>query len=345
MHALFSGLPLWAVILVFAGAAGLVWVAGTRLSYYADAIARRTGIGQATIGVLLLGGVTSLPEIAVAGAAALSGAASLAVNNLLGGFAMQVAILAFADAWIRRTALTYATPDPIVMLQGVLGILMVALVAAGIAAGDVPVLGAGAWSWGVFVVFLVAIRLVTLAEGSPSWEVIGQPPAPEIAEHDPAVERSGPRLAALTALAAAVIFVAGAALAGSGEALAERTGLGQSFFGAVFVAVSTSLPEISTVLAALKLRRTVMAVSDILGTNLFDIALILLVDLAYVGPPVLNEVGAFSIVAAMTGILVTGIFLVGLIERRNPVIGGVGLDSIVAATVYLGGVALMFGLR
>jgi hypothetical protein len=59
-------------------------------------------------------------------------------------------------------------------------------------------------------------------------------------------------------------------LAQSGEALSEQTGLGTSFFGAVFLAFSTSLPEISTVVAAVRMRQYAMAVSDVFGTNLRD---------------------------------------------------------------------------
>lgn len=116
MSGWFGNLPLTASVALFLGAAVVVWLSGTRLSRLADAIARRTGIGQATLGVLLLGGVTSLPEIAVAGSAALAGNGPLAVNNLLGGFTMQVAILALADAIFRCGALTRAVPDPVVLL-------------------------------------------------------------------------------------------------------------------------------------------------------------------------------------------------------------------------------------
>jgi len=101
MKPLFGSFPIMINLIVFAVAAGAVWFSGTKLAYYADAIGRRTGIGQAMVGMLLLGGITSLPEIAVAGAAAISANATLAVNNLLGGFAMQVVILAFADSAIR----------------------------------------------------------------------------------------------------------------------------------------------------------------------------------------------------------------------------------------------------
>lgn len=341
----FAALPLLANIAIFAVCAVCVWVAGTRLSYCADAIARTTGIGQAALGVLLLGGVTSMPEIAVTGTAAAGGNSALAVNNLLGGFTMQVAILAIADAVYRKGALTSAVPDPIVMLQGTLGIILVALIVAGIAVGDIAFAGAGVWTWLIFIAFLYSLRLVVRTEGNPSWEVIGQPPAPEIDAETDVDERSLRRLIMQTTFAAAVILVAGFLLSKSGEALADQTGLGSSFFGAVFVAIATSLPEVSTVLAAMRLRRYVMAMSDIFGTNLFDIALIFLVDVIYVGPPVLTQVGGFSILAGCLGIIVTALYLAGLIERRDPAVLGVGLDSILVAIVYVGGVALLFGLR
>jgi cation:H+ antiporter len=64
MH-VFIGLPVWLNIIVFLISAGAVWMAGTRLSYFVEVISRKTGIGQAVVGVILLGGITSLPEIIV----------------------------------------------------------------------------------------------------------------------------------------------------------------------------------------------------------------------------------------------------------------------------------------
>ena len=341
----FFDFPIALNIAVFLLSAGAVWAAGTRLSHYVDAVSRHTGIGQAAAGVLLLGGITSLPEIAVAGTASLGGNPQLAVNNLLGGFAMQVAILAVADLAIRRNALTFAVPDPVVLLQGALGIVLTNLVAVGIAIGDVPILGVGAWSWLVLVVFLYAIRLVTRSEVGSSWKAVGQPPAPKVGQEEPDDPISLRHALIGTAATAAVILLMGYLLTRASEALAEQTGLGDSFFGAVFVAISTSLPEISTVLAAVRLGRYVMAVSDIFGTNLFDIAIIFLVDVLYAGDAVLNEVGTFSIVAALLGSLVTVLYVVGLIERRNVLILGVGVDTIAVTVTYLSGVVLLYSLR
>lgn len=341
----FADISLWLVGTVFAAAAAGVWMAGTRLSRYADGIAREFGIGQALLGVILLGGITSLPEIAVTGSAALGGHAALAVNNLLGGFTMQVTVLALADIATRRHALTATVPDPIVLLQGVLGIILIAVTIAGIGVGDIAFAGAGLWTWGVAALFVYAVRMVAEAHQTPKWQVIGEPSSPEIAAEDPKRTLSRWQLVLATGIAGLGILVMGYLLATSGEALAERTGLGDSFFGAVFVAISTSLPEISTVLAAIKLGRHVMAVSDILGTNLFDIGAIFVVDLLYPGGAVLNEVGMFSIIAELLGIVVTAIYVVGLIERRDPALFGIGLDSYAVAVIYLGGVAVLYTLR
>lgn len=341
----FEGMSLWILIAGFVVSAGAVFMAGTRLSRYADAIARQTGIGHALIGVVLLGGVTSLPEIAVSGSAAFGGHAALAVNNLLGGFTMQVTVLALADIAIRKGALTAAVPDPIALLQGTLGILLIALTVVGLAVGDVAFAGAGLWTWAVAAVFVYAIRTILRVEKNPSWQVIGEPPSPEIDEPDPGKEFKGAGLVAMTCLAALFILIAGYVLSSTGEVLAERSGLGDSFFGAVFVAITTSLPEISTVLAAVRLGRYVMAVSDIFGTNLFDIGVIFIADLAYPGGPILNQTGTFAIVAGLLGILVTAIYLAGLIERRDLSIAGIGVDSLAVVATYLGGIGLLYGLR
>jgi cation:H+ antiporter len=148
------------------------------------------------------------------------------------------------------------------------------------------------------------------------------------------------------AIGAAVILAAGYVLSVSGNALAEQTGLGASFFGAVFLAVSTSLPEMSIVFSAVRIGRYEMAISDILGANLFGLALIFVVDLAYTGSgPVLSEVGRFSSFAALLAIAVTALFVAGLVERSHRRIMRMGVDSLAVLATYLGGLVLLYGLR
>jgi cation:H+ antiporter len=88
-----------------------------------------------------------------------------------------------------------------------------------------------------------------------------------------------------------------------------------------------------------------MAMTDILGTNLFDVALISVVDAVYAGPPVLNEVGRFSVVAALLGAAATTVYLGGLIERRDRTVLRMGIDSLAVLVIYFGGILLLYRLR
>jgi len=104
--------------------------------------------------------------------------------------------------------------------------------------------------------------------------------------------------------------------------------------GFLLVGLSTSLPEISSITAAVRLREYDMAVGDVFGTNLFNLSLIFLADLIFVGEPVLSSAGTFEVVGAILACLLTGIYLVGLLERRSGAVLRMGYDSLVALLVF-----------
>jgi len=346
----FKAAPLWISVAVFVVSAGVVWISGTRLSGYADTIAERTGIGHAFTGLVLLGVITSLPEAAVTVVASLGGNLPLAVNNLLGGIAFGFVILAVADAAIGQDALTSVVPDPVVMLQGNLSILLLALIAAGITAGDAALFGIGGWCWSVLVLYLAAVWMTRKSQGRFPWHPRGLERTPS--GRPPPKGNSGHggnsplyRVLIRTAVAGLAILTAGFFLSESGDAIAAKTALGSSFVGVLLVATATSLPEISTVLAAVRLHRYEMAVSDIFGTNLFSAALVFLADAVHRGGPALNEVGRFAAVATLLGIAVTTLYMAGLVERRDRTLFRMGYDSLAVLATYLGGVFLLYRLR
>lgn len=350
----FQSQPLWLNLALFAAAASVVWLTGSRVAGYADIIATRTGIGHAAAGLLLLGGITSLPEAAVSVFSAIGGNPSLAVNNMLGGVAMQKAILAAVDGMVGKDALTVIAASQIVLLQGVLTILMLALAAIAITVGDHAIGGVGAGSWSLLAMYLFSVWMVSRAQRNKTWTPYDADPqaAAGVSERNqPATagashEEAPLRIVILkTLVAAALILAAGFLLSRTAEALAEQTGLGLSFVGAVLLAFSTSLPELSTVIGALRLHQYEMAISDILGTNLFNIMLIFLIDAVYRDGPVLNEVDTFSVFTALLGIVLAVIYLIGLLERRNRTIFRMGIDSLAILAVYLGGLFLLYQLR
>jgi cation:H+ antiporter len=331
---------------LFVGAAIAVWVAAVRLTGYADEIATRTGLGQEVVGLLLLGGVTSLPELAVAVTATLQGTPELTINDVLGSAAVNVILLALADALIRGEALTSVQGSPKVLLIGVLGITMMALVVAPTVTGDQLLLGIGRWSWIMLLVYVAAVWVMAHSHASEAWQPQRQQQG---GREDGAATGDGEaplsRIGLRAALAAAVILVAGFLLARTGEAIAHGTGLGTNFFGVVVLAFATSLPEASTVVAAVRRQRYEMAISDVLGTNLFNVTIIVLVDALHPGGPVLVEAGRFASFGALLALLLTALFLAGMVERRDRTIGRLGIDSVIALLTYAAGLFVLYALR
>lgn len=349
----FTGLALPMNLALFTAAAVAVWLAGSRLTRYAEKISHATGLGHAIIGVVLLAWVTSLPEIGVTASASIAGDAELAVNNLFGSIALQVAILAVVDFVIGRDALTSVVPEATTMLEGSLNVILISFAAAAMVAGDFGVAGIGLWAWGCLAIYGLSVWALANAQGRRAWLV-----ARDGEVQHGLLEQSRPRqqtgsddsgdltgLLARTALVAAIILVAGYILARTGDAIAAQSGLGQSFVGFVLLAFATSLPELSTALTAARLGLYTMAISDILGTNLINVALIFMVDLLDPGEPVLDRLGDFAIFGALLAVILTAIFLAGLAERRDRSFLRMGYDSIFVLIAYVGGIAILYTLR
>ena len=353
----FHSFSLWLNLAIFLGSAVLIWFAGTNLSRYADTIAERTGIGRAFIGALLLGGITSLPELASTVSASALGNAPLAVNNLFGGVAMQVAILAVADAFVPAHPLSRLVKNSSPLLQGALLIVILTIAVAGITVGDANVLGVGVTTSLIFLTALVAFYLVhkheehdawTVAQSEEDEEAANEKSTDDTQEETAEASKETPSTRTLvlkTAGAALVILGAGYVLAKVGDALASQTGLGSSFVGAVLVAVSTSLPEVSTTFSAVMLGQYGMAFANIFGTNILDVAVLFVADLVYPKGPVLSEVGKFSIAGIVIGMGVTAVYMAGLLLRRDRVLWRVGIDSLLVLLLYGGGLVVLYTLR
>jgi cation:H+ antiporter len=350
----FQSYSIWFNLLIFAGAAGVVWFAGSRISVYADGIADRTGLGQAFVGLVFLALATEMPEIGTTMTAAGSGNAQLAVGNLFGGIIMQTAILAVVDLFIGRNALTYFSPRPVLLLQGVMLALLLGLTLAATTAGELfSFWGVGLWSVLLFGTYLGSLYLSHRYEGRERWHP--DVPVEEMMEddgdngdeeQDEPQEKYGDwsltRLALFFAGGSLLILIAGVTLAQVGEALAEQLGLSQSFVGATLLATSTSLPELSTCIAAARLGNYSMAISNIFGSNGIMVALIFLADLFYRKGPILGAVEPASMFTIAIGIVVTCAYVVGMVERRNQVVLRMGIDSIAVLVLYIGSLMVLY---
>jgi cation:H+ antiporter len=346
----FRALPLLANLGIFAVAAVVVWMAGTRLARYADAIGDRTELSQAFLGMMLLGVATSLPEIATTLTGASIGNAALVTGNLFGGVALQIAILAIVDLVAIKGALTYVAPKPVLLFQGVMLLLLLATALAGAAVRDpISVAGVGLTPMLLAAGYIMTVRATATGKYLPRWRPTDDDSraaaAPDATSSDRRANLSTRVLLLRSAGTALAILAAGWALTLTGDAMAEQTGLGASFVGVTLVAASTSLPELSTALAAVRQGNYEMAVSNILGTNCLEVALFVVADAAYRDGPILAAVDRSAMLAGSVGMVVTAILLLGLLERRNRTIVRMGIDSLAILTTYCVGLVGLYHLR
>ncbi|HLE28290.1 MAG TPA: hypothetical protein VI793_09240 [Anaerolineales bacterium] len=109
-------------------------------------------------------------------------------------------------------------------------------------------------------------------------------------------------------MCAMLIVGASALLSRYGDVLAEKTGLGHAWVGAILLAGVTSLPElVSGVSAVAWLNAPNLAVGAILGSCLFNLALIAFMDLAYQPGSILAKAQEGHILSAGLGVLLLGL--------------------------------------
>jgi cation:H+ antiporter len=334
--------PLLAVF--FAAGAAVTWAAGVVLSRATDALDVRLGLGDELGGILLLAVAGTLPELAITVSAAASGNLDLAAGNLIGGIAIQTLVLVLCD-WVAgpERPLTFLvgalTPvlEAMVVVLVVAGVLMGALLPAGIAIGGVvspaSLAIVAAWLAGVYVINRVRRR--------PGWSVRmpgARPGRRHRREHHPDIQHpfagwSTARVAGTFAAACAVTLVAGVTLEISGSTLAGRAGVDGVVFGATVLAAATALPEISSGVAAVRLGDNALAISDVFGGNAFQVCLFLLADLI-AGRPVLPTAGGLNSWLATLAIALTAVFAAGVVARPARCLLRLGPDSLFALALF-----------
>ena len=345
-----SGLSLPLLLVVFAAAAGVIWVAGVQLSNQTDVLATRLHLGTALGGLVLLAVATNLPEIAITVSAAMSGNLDVAVGNLLGGIAIQTVVLVALDAFgVRgRRPLMYRAASLVLVLEGALVVAVLAVVIAGSQLPDSLVVGrVGPASVLIAVLWIAGLLLLQRAGRGLPWHEQGNAPdgQDEPRGHSQATTEakatsdgtSTAKAASIFGVAALLTLVAGVVLERSGDAIADEIGLTGVLFGATVLAAATSLPELSTGLTSVKAGDFQLAVSDIFGGNAFLPVLFLPASLIS-GTAVLPQAQDTDIYLTALAVLLTLVYMAGLVFRPGRRIARMGVDSLVVLVLYAVGV-------
>jgi len=144
----------------------------------------------------------------------------------------------------------------------------------------------------------------------------------------------------------ALIALGGWCLSLYGDVIAEKTGLGGTWIGVVLLASVTSLPELATGVSAVAAANAPnIAVGDVLGSCVFNLAILVVLDLVHRGESIYTRAGQGHILSAGFGVLMLS--LVGLSLMLAPRIGGialghVGLYAPVIVVLYLISMQVVF---
>jgi cation:H+ antiporter len=337
-----TGWPLWTIVVAFAAATLAIAVAGTRMTRVADRLADLTGLGEAIFGAVLLGGSTSLPGIITSVVTAYEGHAELAVSNAIGGIAVQTTFLAVADMAYHKANLEHAAASVENLIQGALLSTLLAIPLLAMAGPAVSVWGIQPASVGLLAAYGFGLRLVAQARSTPLW----LPRETAETETDQPDEDEGQ--AALTGLwvrfggLAFIVATAGFFVAQTGIALAGRTGLSETVVGAFLTAVSTSLPELVTSVAAVRRGALTLAVGGVIGGNSFDVLFVAFADASYREGSIYHAMTEQQVFIIALTLLLTGILLLGLLRREKSGIMGIGFESFLVLLLYAGAFLLLF---
>jgi cation:H+ antiporter len=310
----------------------LIWLAGVRLSRYGHVIAEKAGFTGTWMGLMLLATVTSLPELVTGISATLGDVPNIAVGDVFGSCVFNLLIITVLD-YLQRGESVFSRTSQGHILSAGFGIILIGFTGFSILVQrDGPVLAighVGLSSAIILALYAIAVRTVFLYERRELAAFTER-----AVEHYPGISLR--RAVWLYCAAAAVVVGAGTWLPFIGEQIATVMGWQKTFVGTIFVAGATSTPEVVVTVAALRLGALDMAIGNLLGSNLFDIAILAVDDVFFTAGPLLAHVSPLHAVSSLSAVMMTGVTIVALLYRpKAKLFGAVGWVSLLLFSLYV----------
>lgn len=319
-----SALPLLWLLAIFALCAIVILFAGSRLAVVADQIADQTGFGEALTGAVLLGAATSLPGVLTSVYTAWNGLPSLAYSNAVGGIAAQSLFLVIADFRIRRVNLEHAAASITNIVNGMLLIVLLALMMTAAAGPEISIMGIHPVSVLCFGIYIGGLLFAKSAHETPMWHAKQTPQTRRDEAETENTDKPLSKTLPVFLICLALVAGAGYGVAESASALVTNFAIPQSVVGALLTSVVTSLPELVTTLAAVRHKAYQLAVGGIIGGNAFDTLFASFADVAYREGSIYHAIAPADLFLTAVVVTITAVFVMGLIRRERR---GVGFEA------------------
>ncbi len=128
-----------------------------------------------------------------------------------------------------------------------------------------------------------------------------------------------------------------------GERIAAYTGLGNTFFGTLFIAAATSLPELVVSLAALRMGALDMAVGNLLGSNVFNMFILGIDDVFYREGSLFKNISSSHLLSVFITIIMTAVVGLGLLFKpKKKQLWLLSLDTFIILFLYVSLIIYLF---
>lgn len=314
----------------FVGCAVCIIFSGIKLSQLGDQLAVITGWGRAWLGLVLLATVTSLPElISGISAVTLVNAPDLAAGDIFGSCVFNLMILSVLDFILRKPLVSCVKSSHIVVaLWG--NVLLLLSSAAIYFAPGTPVTAGISW-FTPFIIFIYLLSVNSMFHYDKSLK-----PADVHEGKSGAGAENKSTVIQQFVMHAAIVVGAAVFLPYFGNRIAEHTGLHQSFFGTLFLAATTSLPELVVSIAAVRLGAVDMAVGNLFGSNIFNFFILALDDIFYREGSLYAAISSSHLLSAFIIVLMSTVACLGLLLRpRKKMFWLLSIDTLIILLLYI----------
>lgn len=311
----------------------VIVVAAIKLAEYGDAISIRTNLGGMFIGLLLMAGATSLPELLTSISSINQGVPDLAAGSFFGSNMFNMLLLGIIGliSWrtriLRKVARRHALTGSTAAFLLAIGIFFI------MANIDLKIGWIGVDSIILLVAYIAGIYLI---------QTNSTPVTPSnVNEIDDRIPSLRNALIGFGLATAALIIVMPQLVSTSSE-IATLTGLGTGFIGTALVSIVTSLPELVTTITAIRLGEYDMAVSNLFGSNMFNIFALGLSDVFFLNGRFLGAISPDFMLVGMIGLLMTLMGVIGNLAKMEKKFFIFELDTFLLILIYFFGMLFIF---
>ena len=324
-------LSLSAYIAIFVVASIIVVFAAIALGKAGDAISANTAMGHLWVGMLLIAGATSLPELVTTITAAQLDNPDLAVSIITGANMLNAAKLAII-AGLLGGPLLYQR-----LSKGQEFLSIEAFVLTGLAALFITI-GWGAAFFGVTLAAVLILAAYLIGSRVLYTASIG--------DFEPEAEDPENSLRwgwTVYLFAAVAIMVSATALTISADEIAQETGIAASFIGVLAVAFVTTVPELTVGITLMRLGAPEMAVAEFHGSNALNIAILAIADLTYLDGALLGDLDDSNLLAGLFAVLLVGMGALQIkLRRRLKHFSLSEPSTLTFIALYVGGMYMVF---